>query len=120
MLASVLLSSLKPSFLTICRAGRLHCVLVTMMTKQFSRLPTSVVPSHYVVRLKPDLAKHTFQGEVTITAKVAEAVTEVMCNAANLEIQKCTVSCGEDGGSVQDRASNEDSRRFPIHGEGFY
>ena len=110
---------MKPSFLTICRAGRLHCVLVTI-TKQFSRLPTSVVPSHYVVRLKPDLAQHTFQGEVTITAKVAEAVSEISCNAANLEIQKCTVSCGEDGGSVQDRASNEGSRRFHIHGEGLY
>ena len=101
------------------RAGRPQCVLFAM-TKQFSRLPTSVVPSHYVIRLKPDLAQHTFQGEVTITAKVAEAVSEISCNAANLEIQKCTVSCGEDGGSVQDRASNEDSRRFLTHGEGLY
>ena len=82
------------------------------MTRQFSRLPTSVVPSNYAIRLKPDLAKHTFQGEVTITAKVAEAVTEVMCNAANLEIQKCTVSCGEDGGSVHDRAPSEDSPKI--------
>ena len=51
-------------------------------------------------------------GEVTITAKVAEAVTEVMCNAANLEIQKCTVSCGDGGSRVQDRASNDDSLKI--------
>ena len=82
------------------------------MTRQFSRLPTSVVPSHYVIRLKPDLAQHTFQGEVTITAKVAEAVSEISCNAANLEIQKCTVSCGDGGSRVQDRASNDDSLKI--------
>ena len=37
--------------------------LVTFtMSKQFSRLPSSVVPSHYVIKLKPDLVKHTFEG----------------------------------------------------------
>ena len=85
------------------------------MTRQFSgssRLPTFVVPSNYVIRLKPDLAQHTFQGEVTITAKVAEAVSEISCNAANLEIQKCTVSCGDGGSRVQDRASNDDSLKI--------
>ena len=81
------------------------------MTRQFSRLPTSVVPSNYAIRLKPDLAKHTFQGEVTITAKVAEAVTEVMCNAANLEIQKCTVSCGDRGSSDQEAGVSLDAEQ---------
>ena len=37
--------------------------LVTFtMSKQFSRLPSTVVPSHYVIKLKPDLVKHTFEG----------------------------------------------------------
>ena len=65
------------------------------MTKAFSRLPTSVVPSHYVIKLKPDLVNFTFQGEVTITAAVKEAVSEVQCNAANLEIQRCSITCGD-------------------------
>ena len=81
------------------------------MTRQFSRLPTSVVPSHYVIRLKPDLAQHTFQGEVTITAKVAEAVSEISCNAANLEIQKCTVSCGDRGSSDQEAGVSLDAEQ---------
>ena len=40
-----------------------------------------------------------FSGEVSITAQVTESVSEVLCNAANLEIQKCSVSSG---GSLQE------------------
>ena len=64
------------------------------MSKQFSRLPTNVVPSHYLIKLKPDLVNLTFEGEMTITANVTEAVSEVVCNANNLEIQKCTINSG--------------------------
>ena len=32
---------------------------------------------------------------MSITAKVNESVTEVLCNAANLEIQKCSVTSGD-------------------------
>ena len=65
------------------------------MTKAFSRLPTNVVPSHYVIKLKPDLAKFTFSGEVVVQAKVLEPVTEVICNSSNLEIQSCSIKAGE-------------------------
>ena len=34
---------------------------------------------------------------MNITAKVNESVTEVLCNAANLEIQKCSVISGDSG-----------------------
>ena len=45
--------------------------LVTFtMSKQFSRLPSTVVPSHYVIKLKPDLVKHTFEG--TNYSKICE------------------------------------------------
>ena len=64
------------------------------MTKAFSRLPTNVVPSHYVIKLKPDLAKFTFTGEVVVKANVLEPVTEVLCNASNLEVQTCSIRTG--------------------------
>ena len=65
------------------------------MTKSFSRLPTTVVPGHYVIKLKPDLAKFTFSGEVVVEAKVLEPVTEVLCNSSNLEFQACSIKTGD-------------------------
>ena len=65
------------------------------MTKAFSRLPTSVVPGHYVIKLKPNLAKFTFSGEVVVEAKVVEPVTEVLCNSSNLEFQTCSIKNGD-------------------------
>jgi len=39
--------------------------------KAFSRLPKDVIPKNYAIRLKPDLAKLTFEGQQTITVQVA-------------------------------------------------
>jgi len=50
------------------------------------RLPTSVVPSRYDIRLTPDLERATFAGEETVTVTVREPVTEVVLNAAELAI----------------------------------
>ena len=50
------------------------------------RLPRTVVPSHYALRLAPDLEAGTFTGAVAITADVADEVDEVVLNAAELTI----------------------------------
>ena len=81
------------------------------MTKAFSRLPTSVVPSHYVIKLKPGLKNFTFTGEVNITASVKESVSEVKCNAANLEVQKCSITSGD---SVQEAAVSLDEEQEEV------
>jgi len=82
-----------------------------MTKKSFSRLPASVVPNHYLIKLKPDLVKLTFQGEVTITVEVKEPVSEVLCNGSNLEIQSCSINCG---GSVQDAKASLDQEQETV------
>jgi len=61
------------------------------MTKAFSRLPTSVVPSHYTVTLRPDLKAHTFTGECKVKVDVKEEVKSIVCNASNLSVSAATV-----------------------------
>ena len=51
------------------------------------RLPTSVVPIRYDLRLEPDLDAATFAGAESITVTVTEPVNEVILNAAELAIQ---------------------------------
>jgi len=46
------------------------------------RLPRTVVPSRYDLRLTPDLVTHTFAGEETIALDVAEPTAEVVLNTS--------------------------------------
>jgi len=55
------------------------------------RLPTSVVPARYDIRLEPDLDAATFAGEETITVTVLEPVSEIVLNAADLAIQSAAM-----------------------------
>ena len=49
------------------------------------RLPRNVLPHRYEVRLKPDLEKATFSGEVVIHCR-ADNASEIVMNAKQLEI----------------------------------
>ena len=55
------------------------------------RLPRSVSPAHYALRLQPDLVTATFDGYVTVTATVHEAAAQVWLNAIELDISSVTV-----------------------------
>lgn len=50
------------------------------------RLPTSVLPERYEIKLTPDLTNWTFAGEVKIAIEVREAVREILLNAAEMVI----------------------------------
>ena len=56
------------------------------------RLPATVVPKRYDLRLEPDLAAATFAGEAVITVEVETTVTEIVCNAAELAIQSAALT----------------------------
>ena len=62
------------------------------------RLPTSVIPERYEIRLTPDLIQWSFAGEVKVAVDVRQGVREVILNAAELSIQ--SVSIGRADGVV--------------------
>jgi puromycin-sensitive aminopeptidase len=60
------------------------------------RLSRTVTPSHYDLVLTPDLAAATFTGAVAITLSVAEAVSEIVLNAVDLEIYSALLTGPDD------------------------
>ncbi|WP_420432329.1 M1 family metallopeptidase [Candidatus Poriferisocius sp.] len=50
------------------------------------RLPRTVVPRRYELRLEPDLEEFSFAGAVSVDLEVLEPVGEIVLNAAELEI----------------------------------
>ena len=64
------------------------------------RLPYTVVPSRYRLTLVPDLAAATFTGEVSIDVTVAEPVTDIVLNAAELTIDSAALTPTEGAGSA--------------------
>jgi len=72
------------------------------------RLPATVVPSRYDVRLEPDLDAATFAGEETVAITVKEPVTEITLNAAELSIQSASVITA-DGATVEGSAALDEA-----------
>lgn len=61
------------------------------MTENPFRLPRTVVPRRYVLRLEPDLEQARFDGTVSIEVDVAEPTATVVLNAAELDVTAATV-----------------------------
>ena len=59
---------------------------------QSYRLPITVTPERYQIRLTPDLKTFTFAGEETVTLSVHEPVKEISLNAAELNIRRVSVT----------------------------
>ena len=55
------------------------------------KLPKTVIPRHYDIRLEPDLEKFTTHGRVTIDIEVLKPVSEIVLNALDLEISRATL-----------------------------
>ncbi len=63
------------------------------------RLPRSVTPRHYGLRIAPDLETFRFEGTATIDVTVHEPVDQIVLNAAELEIHSAAVR--DAGGAEQ-------------------
>ena len=59
----------------------------TASTSGTDRLPRSVVPRRYRIEVEPDLVAQSFRGELEVEVEVTEVVTEVVLNAAGLDIE---------------------------------
>ena len=64
------------------------------------RLPTTVMPERYEIRLTPDLAAATFAGEEKISLQVHEPVRQIILNAVELELHTAAIK-GADGAVIQ-------------------
>lgn len=65
------------------------------------RLPTHVVPHRYDLVLEPDIPAATFRGSVTIDVEIVERTDEIICNAADLEIDTALLITGEGAAAVE-------------------
>ena len=64
------------------------------------RLPTTVAPERYEIRLTPDLPTATFAGEESVFINILEPVRQIILNAAELELKTVSV-LGADGKVVR-------------------
>ena len=60
--------------------------------KAFQRLPKTVVPTHYEIFLRPNLIDLVFKGTIKVNLDVREKTNTLICNAAELEIEKVEVN----------------------------
>lgn len=65
------------------------------MSTDQHRLPTTVRPSSYVLRLEPDHTSGTFAGRVAITAEVSEAVDTISLNSEQLDIDSAHLTVSD-------------------------
>src|SRR5919109_4344688 len=68
------------------------------------RLPTTVTPERYDIRLTPDLSAATFAGEEKVFIHVHEPVRRIILNAAELEFHAVAVR-GANGTAIQGKVA---------------
>ncbi|MFP5322357.1 MAG: M1 family metallopeptidase [Acidimicrobiia bacterium] len=59
------------------------------------RLPDTVRPERYDLRLAPDLATSTFRGDAVVHLRVEAPTRRLTCNAAELEVDEAWVEVGD-------------------------
>jgi puromycin-sensitive aminopeptidase len=81
------------------------------------RLPRTVVPSRYDLRLEPDLEAATFAGEAAIRVDVRDEVDEVQLNAVELTITTVAAEAPDgtriEGAASLDPGTDRAHLRFP-------
>ncbi len=55
------------------------------------KLPKTVVPRHYTIRLEPDLEKFATRGSMTVDLEIRQPVSEIVLNALDLEVTSASL-----------------------------
>ena len=86
--------SLAPSFrAALASATTLFClILAPARPANAQRLPDTVRPEHYTLTLTPDLKAATFSGIETIDVTLAEPVSAITLNSAEIAFQSVSVT----------------------------
>lgn len=67
-----------------------------MTPRDPNRLPATVLPTHYDLRLAPDLDGATFAGHEVVQVTVVEAVDELVLHALDLDVTEAWLARGEE------------------------
>ena len=66
-------------------------LLFSPWTALGQRLPTTVIPTHYTLKLTPNLKAATFSGEEAIEVNISQATNSVTLNAIEIAFQSVTI-----------------------------
>jgi puromycin-sensitive aminopeptidase len=81
-----------------------------MSSEAAYRLPRTVVPSHYDIKIEPDLAEASFRGTVGIDVDIAEPTSTVVLNTIELDLERASIAVG-DTEQLASISLDEDSER---------
>ncbi len=85
----------------------LSCIFLS--TADAQRLPQTVVPEHYSLKLAPDLKAATFTGIETIDVNLAESTDHITLNAIEIEFKTVTVT--QDGKELKATISPDNEKQ---------
>src|SRR5262249_6398672 len=74
------------------------------------KLPKSVVPTHYAIKLTPDLQALTITGSETVDIDVLESASRVVLNAVNIDINDASI---DDGAQLAEAACDAAAETAP-------
>jgi aminopeptidase N/puromycin-sensitive aminopeptidase len=80
------------------------------------RLPTTVIPTHYTLKLAPDLKSATFSGEESIDLTIQQPTRSIALNAIEIAFQSVTIDSSgvQQSGTVSlDVAKQQAAFKFP-------
>jgi puromycin-sensitive aminopeptidase len=78
------------------------------------RLPRQALPTHYDLRLEPDLETWTFDGQVSITVGVTDEIREIVLNSAEIEINTAVLRSDTGEIPVSDISYDEEYERATL------
>jgi len=88
-----------PAVIRTSRGAHMEQTRTASQSMNPFRLPNTVIPTRYDLRLEPDLTTYTFAGRETVALSVMEATSEVVFNAVELQIAEASIE--GDGGRRQ-------------------